>query len=197
MTDKQIIIDEIDVSGCVAFKYDGIKKPLCRAGGVTSVYKSCLCAGNPNCYYKQLKRKEQEYKKLKAENEKMEKGYIELTEIVSPYIDDFTGYNEELKGFDIVLCVKELMQQLDLLKAENEKLKKTVLQTCPNCGEAYLNHDGAKLIDKNFKLEQVLQGIKVIAEAITNGTHFSDDVESHLKEMTNKILEKINEVEDV
>ena len=55
---------------------------------------------------------------LKAENEKMSKGYAELTEIVRPYIDDFTGYNEKLGGFDIVLCVKELLQQLDSLKAE-------------------------------------------------------------------------------
>lgn len=60
---------------------------------------------------------------LKAENKKMSKGYEKLTEIVSPYIDDFTGYNEELKGFDIVLCVKELMQQLDALETENEKLR--------------------------------------------------------------------------
>lgn len=59
MTDKHIIIDGVDVSGCVTFKYDGIKKPLCRAGDITSVYKSCLCAGNTDCYYKQLKRKEQ------------------------------------------------------------------------------------------------------------------------------------------
>ena len=66
MKDKTII-DGIDVRGCVAFKYDGIKKPLCRAGGITSVYKSCLCADNSNCYYKQLKRKEQEGEELKSE----------------------------------------------------------------------------------------------------------------------------------
>ena len=65
MTDKQTIIDGVDVSGCVALKDDGIKKPLCRAGGITSVYKSCLCADNPNCYYKQLKRKEQECEEIR------------------------------------------------------------------------------------------------------------------------------------
>ena len=48
---------------------------------------------------------------LKTENEKMSKGYAELTEIVRPYIDDSTGYNEKLGGFDVVLCVKELLQQ--------------------------------------------------------------------------------------
>ena len=63
-----------------------------------------------------LKHKEQECEELKE-------GYSELTEIVSPYMDDFTGYNEELGGFDIVLCVKQLVEQLDQLKAENEELK--------------------------------------------------------------------------
>ena len=56
----------------------------------------------------------------------MSKGYAELTEIVSPYIDDFTGYNEKFGGFDIVLCVKELLQQLDQLKAENDEFKKKI-----------------------------------------------------------------------
>ena len=53
--------------------------------------------------------KSEQFDQLKAENEKMSKGYAELAEIVSPYIDDFTGYNEKLGGFDIVLCVKELL----------------------------------------------------------------------------------------
>ena len=48
--------------------------------------------------------------------DKMSKGYAELTELVRPYIDDFTGYNEELGGFDIVLCVKELLQQFDNIR---------------------------------------------------------------------------------
>ena len=52
-----------------------------------------------------------ELNQLKEKNEKMSRGYAELTETVIPYIDDFSGYNEELNGFDIVLCVKELLQQ--------------------------------------------------------------------------------------
>ena len=59
------------------------------------------------------------------ENEKMSKGYAELTELVKPYIDDFTGYNEELGGFDIVLCVKELLQQFDAIREENNKIKES------------------------------------------------------------------------
>lgn len=64
-----------------------------------------------------LKAKEKECERLKE-------GYSELTDIVNPYMGDFTGYNEEFGGFDIVLCVKELMEQFDKLKAENEILEK-------------------------------------------------------------------------
>lgn len=88
----------------------------------------------------EIKELQAELKAKEQECEELSKGYAELTEIVSPYMDDFTGYNEELGGFDIVLCVKELMEQLEAykmeaeegkeinaeLKAENEELKEKV-----------------------------------------------------------------------
>ena len=60
MTDKEIIIDGVDVSGC---EYC-LKMTKYRCTIQRDVYKY-LCEENPNCYYKQLKRKEQECKKLK------------------------------------------------------------------------------------------------------------------------------------
>ena len=61
MTDKQIIIDGVDVSGCECYtqniKMDCILHPL----------QSDACKNNPNCYYKQLKRKEQKHEELKEE----------------------------------------------------------------------------------------------------------------------------------
>lgn len=54
MTDKQIIIDGVDVSGC---EYC-LKMTKYRCTIQRDVYK-CLCEENPNCYFKQLKRKEQ------------------------------------------------------------------------------------------------------------------------------------------
>lgn len=58
--DKQIMIDGIDVSGC---EYIGLYKECKLKCG------SCYpvdCLDNPNCYYKQLKRKEQECWDLKS-----------------------------------------------------------------------------------------------------------------------------------
>ena len=60
MTDKEIIIDGVDVSGC---KYC-LKMTKYRCTIQRDVYK-CLCEENPSCYFKQSKRKEKECKKYK------------------------------------------------------------------------------------------------------------------------------------
>ena len=70
MTNKQIMIDDVDVSGCVYFKMNN-KMPMCRAcnSGVGSPY----CEYHKDCYYKQLdqlKRKEQKLDKIKTICEK-------------------------------------------------------------------------------------------------------------------------------
>lgn len=65
MTDKRIIIDGIDVSGCEWIREVGLDSEYicnCNSPNKTSGY----CKYNPNCCYKQLKRKEQECEKLKA-----------------------------------------------------------------------------------------------------------------------------------
>lgn len=167
MDDKQIIINGVDVAGCY-FYYKG--ECRCEQNCIDDdkgetieelfyrepEHNKWECELSKNCYYKQLKAKEQEcdelkkqlerkeenYQKflsksnkyihnlvdenvqdisnlarqleqLKTENEKMSKGYSKLTEIVSPYMNDFTGYNEELGGFDLILCVKELLEEAE------------------------------------------------------------------------------------
>lgn len=65
MTDKHIIIDGVDVSGCIYFKMNN-KMPMCRAcnSGVGSPY----CEYHKDCYNKQLARKTQECEELKKAN---------------------------------------------------------------------------------------------------------------------------------
>ena len=64
MTDKQIIIDGIDVSGCEFYHKDD---RTCRE--VNGKYDTDICdfdkCENSKCYYKQLKRKEQECERLR------------------------------------------------------------------------------------------------------------------------------------
>lgn len=198
MSREPIIVDGVNVSGCV---YRAEEK---------CILKDDECCLFPNCYYKQLKRKDLEiekYKNLALHNGKvcnerldkidelehkvnrMEKGYIELTEIVAPYIDDFTGYNEEQCGFDIVLCVKELMQQLDQLKEEAEK-QRALKQTYLACYKTKHGDVKGKLF-KYERYKEVLQNIKRIIEV--NKVELEECL---VHDIDNQILQKISEVEN-
>ena len=98
MTDKQIIIDRVNVAECVRLQDDKIS---CDLGGE--------CKGWENCYYKQLKRKEQELKNIcKAFD-------------IEYLIDKETG---NLIGRCNKLYKKE--QECEELKVKNQKLKEEI-----------------------------------------------------------------------
>ena len=88
MTDKQIIIDGVPVQDCCYFDYE-------NDGYKDSCYIHQNECSAQNCYYKQLKRKEQECERLKL--------------IVAHSCHDVL-YEDSLRG------------QLDQLKAENKHL---------------------------------------------------------------------------
>lgn len=96
--DTKIIIDGIDVSKC---EYC-LKMTKYRCIIQRDVYK-CLCEENPNCYFKQLKRKEQECEELKTmlkdlsyENQKFCYQIEEQTKQLEPFKDEY------FKGLDNV-----------------------------------------------------------------------------------------------
>lgn len=60
--DKEIIIDRVNVSGCYFFN-KGITRLLCTCPSEIDEE----CKYNSNCYFKQLKLKEQECEELKAQ----------------------------------------------------------------------------------------------------------------------------------
>lgn len=76
MTDKEIIIDGVDVSEC---EYC-LKMTKYRCTIQQDVYK-CLCEENPNCYFKQLKCKEQECEELKKELQALD----EIEQVISNF----------------------------------------------------------------------------------------------------------------
>lgn len=61
MTDKEIIIDGIQIRGCGHY-WNG----TCHAH-TDNTGKFLLCVNSPNCYFKQLKAKERECEQLKEE----------------------------------------------------------------------------------------------------------------------------------
>ena len=87
---------------------DGIDVNKCQHYGKCSTYCYVveeLCSDNPNCYYKQLKRKEQECEELKK------------------IIKEAKSSRLDLQSFLVCEALgEEYEQQIDQLKAENEEL---------------------------------------------------------------------------
>ena len=117
MADKeQIIIDGCNVSGCVQFTQEG---DCCNLGGG--------CKGWPNCYFKQLKRKEQECEKL---NNKI----IDMNSIIEDAAINLG--NKDFTLYDLPFEIKKLRQECETLKAEEKYLK----QCCQKAGEELAKH---------------------------------------------------------
>ena len=97
MTDKQIIIDGVDVSGCRYLFDDTSYKRSKTSCSIT--LKDCKYLGN-NCYYKQLKAKEQECEKLRF----------------------------PMKDNNYAILTKEEFENFNQLKKENKQLKQTLAE---------------------------------------------------------------------
>ena len=115
MTDKQIIIDGVDISKCKHYDevFNYCDQSYLGEGGLlknTKNPKRCECS--PNCYYKQLKRKEQECELLK-EDERY------LLNVIDHLQKQKNEWEEKYN---------DLGQDFDQLKAENEKLKQTLTE---------------------------------------------------------------------
>lgn len=105
MTDKQIIVDGVDVSECEDYGYRWKARYWCH---------NCdePCTDYPNCYYKQLKRKEQSEVKLVGQ--------------IQTICDFINNRPETFKG--IYGGVDKIITEYAELKAENDKLKQTLTE---------------------------------------------------------------------
>ena len=104
MTDKQIIIDGVDVSGCKHYK----NRTCIIYYYLTDMpFDEAKCELNPNCYYKRWQRKEQECEAYKMEAE-------EGKEI-----------NAELKAMqkDLYLENQKFCYQIEELTKQHNQLK--------------------------------------------------------------------------
>ena len=172
MTDKLIIINGVDVSDC---EHLGLYKEYkLKCGGCYPVD----CSDNPNCYYKQLKRKEQEYEELKKN---VEHWKIEHKET-------------KAKGewtYDLVK--KRLGQQLDQLKAENDTprqflSKEPLALQALQSGYTSYKKSSDVLYEMVKQYKQTLIEIKEITETCS----FTDSSElllNRIKQILQKIIE--------
>ena len=108
MTDKQIIIDGVDVSEC---KY---WKGYCRIASLCD-YSGHLCEVTPKCYYKQLKAKEQECEELKEEiddlKEIIQRHDNDNNALLSEFEDDLVDYYRRYKE-----CLAEIKEICNSVK---------------------------------------------------------------------------------
>ena len=124
MTDKQIIIDGVNVSGCekqgetIAGITCGNGERIRLANEIITKHK--LCKDNPNCVYKQLKAKEQECEELK---EKVKK-YGEINEQETKDYAELKAENDELirritKIFACLIKANRTNKVVDTLWVDN------------------------------------------------------------------------------
>lgn len=186
MTDKQIIIDGVDVSGCICYK-------------ATGKYNTCgyNCERKHNCYYKQLKRKEQEcefsnlriiqlqetlsqyetdlstkdciVETCKAQYKELEAELKSSKELRKYTYDCCKRAGEELakNSFDwdgkeknLVVQAIELNERFDQLKAENEQLKTKVFRF--ESKQTSMGKQNKELIENNLNLSK--ENAKIKAE---------------------------------
>lgn len=93
MTDKQIIIDGVNITGCTWCDFEPDAEPYCRINDGEDL----ACEDNPNCYFKQLARKTQECESLKEEIEVLKDNFDTATRDCNELIEELKQECEELK----------------------------------------------------------------------------------------------------
>ena len=137
MSNKQIIIDGVDVSVCKLYNEDnGVVAPDGTAERTELCYlTNDYCENNPNCYYKQLKRKEQECEELKHEVELMmdcasckvdeyKQTLTEIKEIAKNmneecFYDDFDCMNCDMQNGCTYFNKKQILQKNSEVENDN------------------------------------------------------------------------------
>ena len=95
MTDKGIIVDSINVSECEFLWKEKLPKKFCNNGN-----RDCDCNSNPNCYFKQLKRKEQECEAINLTNERLVTEKYAMNEEIIKYKQTLDEIEKLIPKFD-------------------------------------------------------------------------------------------------
>ena len=118
MTDKEIIIDGVNVAGCEHFwnigDAEGLK--ICKINFDNNYFSNGIpcgerCSKHPNCYYKQLQRKEQECEEYKAQAKKYLADYFEENKKCKE-LKKYKDVVNKLAGLQIILTNKDKMPEL-------------------------------------------------------------------------------------
>lgn len=162
---EEIIIDGVNVAGCCQL----IEEPFypCGLGGE--------CKGWENCYYKQLKRLEQERDKLKTELHSKVEFIQEQRTIINEYAKEIEIY-KQCQG-------KRASKREEELKQENKELKEMYRLSCLKCEYKNTKAD----VDKyRSALEEIRE---IITSAFAKQRPYKEDF-AEIENIINKILNK-------
>ena len=155
MTDKQIIIDGVEVSGCAYL--DNIDfDELCLM--LSSPYECQVnCSNKPNCYYKQLKRKEQElqeamdnYVQLDLQRVKEYNELVDLYKAKDQECEELQNKFLELNGksYSNSLELDQLKQTLTKIKEIAEHcIKQDICTTCDYSEKCHIEDEEISTYD--------------------------------------------------
>lgn len=121
MTDKEIIIDEVDVSGCGFFHPEcgdyschiALAFPDEYTDAENTYFK---CEQNPECYYKQLQT-------LKTENEEIRKNILETADLLG--LNTKTSINPQNSLDYMILVSASIDGKINRYKQALDRIKKT------------------------------------------------------------------------
>ena len=181
MTDKQIIIDTIDVSKCEYITYKDSFNPMCGNTGI-------CCYGRKNCCFKQLARKTQECEELREYHnkccEEFENEKKELLEKYNQLSRDF---------YSGKYCNVEKCKQLDQLKADINK--KELIFAGIEVSNRELIKELNQLKAAKEQAEQKLKRIKKLCDGKTNKSSFCNGIENKdMQKLAIRILQIVSEV---
>ncbi len=188
MTDKYII-NGLDVSKCI-FSSRGITHNLCKEPQEVDEE----CKYNPNCYYKQLKRKEQEYQRLVNKNNRLEEQLNTIKLLLEGKNNQYAAKEQEYKRlkYDNDYQVAVLETTIDNLKVEleQEKTLKEMYFTYYKAKHSDIKGEFFKLKAENENLKQALTEIKEIARWHTTSAD-SEDIQDDMKQIL-QLIKEIN-----
>ena len=174
MTDKQIMIDGVDVSGCECYN------PNIKMNCILHPLQSDACKNNPNCCYKQLARKEQECKELKEINSTLleyHRHAVTCQECYEDGLEDGKTSNKELR---------KLKQTLTDIKEIAEPYKMPIKKICGNCKKY---DDCHACCYKDINCYKYTSADTNACEEFTYSDEFVPNI------LANNILQKISECE--
>lgn len=159
MTDKEIIIDGVDVSKCSRLIVNKLYGYVCNCEEDEHLISSCK--NRPNCHFKQLQRKTAECEELKK--------YISEKEGIGEDCD-YCKHNDKYNCYQNIFL--DNLKEINRYKQALEPFEDEYFKGLDTKQIAELAKKSIRLTTENRKLENKLSDIAGICEQILDGEDY-------------------------